>query len=226
MGMSSKQIEADIKTMLTALKEKGIEKTLEQMKQEIKENVEAGLSMNAIDKGAKYCSKICNNQVVSDYQIIKIYSNLIKELVTDNKNVTNNVTSDIVTDNKNVTNNVTSDIVTLKEAYISLQEQINVLKQENQTLKELVTDNKNVTNNVTSDIVTDNKNVTNNVTSKQEIDGFIIKLEITKTNGIAYKNWYAKKTINKKLHRIYIGKDLKEASEKIKAYKLKHNLTL
>jgi hypothetical protein len=169
MGMSSKQIEADIKTMLTALKEKGIEKTLEQMKQEIKENVEAGLSMNAIDKGAKYCSKICNNQVVSDYQIIKIYSNLIKELVTDNKNVTNNVTSDIVTDNKNVTNNVTS---------------------------------------------------------KQEIDGFIIKLEITKTNGIAYKNWYAKKTINKKLHRIYIGKDLKEASEKIKAYKLKHNLTL
>ncbi len=215
MGMSKASIENKTNEMLASLKTKGIDKTTKQMASEISEAVKDGLPMRMIDDTAKYCGKICKNEPVSEYHIVRIYSNLMNTGTSVNKSEPLNNDASIT---KSVTNNVTKhrekatnmqkEIDTLKEQVSALQEQVKALQEQNKT----------ITNNVTNTITNTPLDVFAPTTEKQKVFGFILRYESSTVNGCVYKNWFAKKTIAGKLHRIFVGKTTDKAEAKIQAY--------
>ncbi len=217
MGMSKIAIEKETNEMLANLKAQGIKRTIEQMAGEIKQAVKNGLSMATIDKGAKYCGKICKDESVSAYHVIRIYSNLVNtrkkkqpsESLESHNTITNNVTKHVTNDiaKEETTTNMQSEIDTLKEQVKALHIEINRIKETNAP----------ITNNVTNATKQVNE-VFAPAKEKKIVLGFILKFESSTVKGCVYQNWFAKKTISGKLHRIYIGKTINKAEDKIKAY--------
>lgn len=245
----AKDKEARIK-MLECLKAKGIDKTILEMEKEIKEAIKAGISRNSLDKG-RYCGQIIDGKKVSEYHIVRIYTNLIalqsgnnpipqKKVakVCDNNKQGNKLIEREVCYNNKQSNKPIEQVhivdTTLKSMRLTidsvveenkaLRKELEAVKAELETVKKVCDNNKQGNKPDECNVCDNNKPVTNE--PKIMVLGFTLKEETTLSKGHVYKNWFAKKMIAGKLHRIFVGKDRELAETKIKTYCLNKAIEL
>ena len=216
----AKEKEARVK-MLEVLKSKGIEKTILEMENEIKEAIKAGITKNSLDKG-RYCGQIVDGKNVSEYHIVRVYTNLIT-LQAGSKQASKATDAQatdakVCDEKKPVTNEPTLEAIRLAIAAIAednqaLRKELEAVKAE---LKKVCDNNKQSNKPDENKVCDNNKPVTNE--PKIIVLGFTLREETTISKGHTYKNWFAKKMIAGKLHRIFVGKDKDLAETKIKTY--------
>ena len=117
-------------------------------------------------------------------------------------------------------NKVEQDKETIMNEIQDMKSTMNELRDEIESLKGIIANmQKSKTKNPSKGIIKEQNFVEN-------LMGFSIRIENTWTQGNRYEKYYAIKRIAGKLHRIYIGKDLSKAEEKIKFYCEKKGMTL